>query len=187
MADWPTVTAPMWPIFTPFHTWEGGSASRGVSGTTVSTSASVAWTATSKAYFYEFQATDFCTAYNLLFFVGSVSSGNIDMAIYDAEKNRIVSIGSTAMSASTGTVQVLNITDTTLGPGRYLLAAACDNGTGTAMKMAATVDETSQSGFPIWEQAGLTGPTLPDPCAPVQCTDVSISFPVIGIDFRNVF
>jgi hypothetical protein len=56
------------------------------------------------------------------------SSGNLDVGIYLPNGTRIVSSGSTA--AGTGSaVQSINITDTTLSPGLYYAALACDNTT----------------------------------------------------------
>ena len=54
--------------------------------------------------------------------------GHMDMGIYDQKGNRIVSGGSTAISAGTGPKKV-DITDTYLNPGTYFLAVAMDNTT----------------------------------------------------------
>jgi hypothetical protein len=134
--------------------------------------------------FVPFTIESFGTAYQLLFFVGLVSSGNIDVGIYDAQKNLIVSAGSTAMSATTSTVQELNIADTVLAPGNYLLAAACDNTTGTVFRIP-TADELLLPALPVYEQAGLTAAALTNPGVPVITTLSSTTIPAIGIQFRS--
>lgn len=55
----------------------------------------------------------------------STQSGNLDLGIYDEAGNKIVSSGSTAVGVAGP--QFVNITDTTLTPGHYNMAMACDN------------------------------------------------------------
>jgi hypothetical protein len=144
------------------------------------------WATANAAYYYPFRLTGWATAYQLLFWVGATSSGNIDMGIYDAQKNRIVSAGSTAMSATVNTVQELNITDTTLAPGDYLLAVACDNTTATCFR-AIPNDEIGLPQIVVYEQTGLTAAALPNPGVPVVLTDTTMSLVGCGIQFRSVF
>ena len=153
----------------------------------VGSAGSVAWTVANAGYFYPFRLTARATVYQLLFFVGGTSSGNIDMAIYDSQKNRIVSAGSTAMSATVNTVQELNITDTVLAPGDYFLAVAVDNETGTGFKIAAPLDEIGFSTCPIYTQTGLTAAALPDPGAPVFTTETSPPIWLVGMQLVPTF
>lgn len=62
--------------------------------------------------------------------MSTTSTGNIDIGLYDAGGTRLVSSGSVAKSASSG-VQVVDITDTTIGPGLYFLALNNDTTTDT--------------------------------------------------------
>lgn len=187
MADFPDYRMPPPPILTPWHAESMGVVIRGmINISTLNGATSATWPVANKAYFFPFRLTDWATAYQLLFWVGATSSGNIDVAIYDSEKNRIVSAGSTAMSATVNTVQELNITDTVLPPGEYLLGVACDNTTGTVFQNSAA-DEFVFAHLPIYEQAGLTAAALTDPAVPVVCTDASPSVIACGIQFRSVF
>lgn len=126
------------------------------------------------------------TAYQLLFYVGATSSGNIDVGIYDSQQNRIVSAGSTAMSATINTVQEINIADTVLSPGEYFLAVACDNTTGTVFQRA-YADELVLAGVPIYSQTGLTAAALTNPGTAVISAAASPSTVACGIQFTSVF
>ena len=187
--DFPNLRISPPPILTPFHSDMMGSFSYllSVLGTAMGVAVSAIWPVANKAYFYPFHLDDWATAYQLLFWVGGVSSGNIDVAIYDSQKNRIVSAGSTAMSATVNTVQELNITDTVLPPGDYLLGFACDNITGTCFRVQSALDEIILPDYMIYEETGLTAAALPDPCTPVVCTDTTVALRIAGIQFRSFF
>ena len=68
---------------------------------------------------------------------GGVTSGNIDVGIYDDQKNRLVSKGSTAQSGIS-VAQLMDITDTPLNPGVYYMGVACDNTTANFWKFPCT-------------------------------------------------
>ena len=182
--DFPTYRMPPPPILTPFHPDSLGMALPGGASAALGSIASSAWPADNLALFYPFRLYDWATAYQLLFWVGATSSGNIDVGIYDSQKNLIVSAGSTAMSATVNTVQELNIADTVLPPGDYLLGVACSTTGGTTFTTA-TADELLLSVHPIYEQASAL--PLPDPCVPVSTTQTSTARVVCGIQFRTVF
>lgn len=66
---------------------------------------------------------------------GATASGNVDIGLYDDAWNRLTSTGSTAQSG-TGTVQVIDITDILVPPGRYYIALALSSATGTVQANA---------------------------------------------------
>lgn len=76
---------------------------------------------------------------------GATASGNIDIGIFSLDGTKIASCGSTAMSG-TSTLQLITITETLLTPGRYLMAMACSNTTGTNRKYAAPVTSLQMFG-----------------------------------------
>ena len=185
--DFPSPSLPAPPVLTPFHPDSIGLvAVSALANAVIGQTASAAWLAANKAFFYPFTLTSPAVAYQLLFWVGATSSGNIDVGIYDVQGNRIVSAGSTAMSATVNTVQELNITDTQLMPGSYLLAVACDNTTGTCYRVNGA-DEFGLPSYPVYEEAGLTAAALPNPATPVISTEANASIYVCGIQFRSVF
>ena len=185
MGEWPDYALPCSPILTPFSPESLGNDLNGISSGSVAGCASSTLTQ-NKAIIIPFRLTTFETAYQLLWYVGATSNGNIDIGIYDSQKNRIVSAGGVAMSATTNTVQEINITDTVLPPGEYMLAAVTDSATGTIFAFnPPTADELVLSLIGLYEQA--TAYTLPDPLVPVLST-VSVGvIPLVGIQLRSVF
>ena len=180
--DFPTARLIPPPVLTPFNAeaYGLGRATFVLGGATSAT-----WPANDKAYYYPFRLHEFVTARQLLFWVGATSSGNIDVAIYDSQLNRIVAAGSTAMSATVNTWQEINITDTVLPPGDYYLGVACSTTAGTCFMSAGLADEQALSKWPIYEQASAL--PLPNPAVPVLCTDATPPVMAVGIQFASVF
>lgn len=183
--DFPVPRIPPPPILTPFSLDSLGLEYSAISASGIGGIASASWAANNKAYFYPFRLFTWATAYQLLFTVGGTSSGNIDVGIYDSQLNRIVSAGSTGMSATVNTVQALNIADTVLPPGDYLLAVACSTTGGTWLRTPTLTDEVLLGSIPVYEQASAF--PLPDPCVPVLCTDASQGIGAVGIQFVPTF
>lgn len=184
MADWQPILYPP-PVLTP---WSKECLGEGAAFNfqAFSSASSATWLVNNKAYYYPFRMYWWGTARQLLFFVGGTSSGNIDVGIYDAQKKKVVSAGTTAMSATINTVQELNITDTVLPPGDYLLGVACSTTAGTCFRdNGAPADEFSLPLVPIYEQT--TALPLPDPCVPVLCTDTTPPIWLVGIQFSPTF
>ena len=182
--DFPIYRMPPPPILTPYHPDSLGLATPPGINATLGAATSQAWPSNDMAFFYPFRLYDWATAYQLLFWVGAVSSGNIDVGIYDSQKNLIVSSGSIAMSATVNTVQELNIPDTILPPGDYLLGVACSTTVGTAFGTIQG-DEIALSSYAVYEQA--TAFPLPNPCVPVVTTQSNGYLFCCGIQFRSVF
>jgi hypothetical protein len=183
--DFPAYSLRASPIVTYANLDSMGSSIMSLTQLVISRAASTTWPSNNLAFYYPFSLTSFETAYQLLFLVGATSSGNIDVGIYDSQKNRIVSAGSTAMSATVNTVQELNITDTVLPPGDYLLGGVCSTTVGTCFRGAANADEIFLPSTPIYEEA--SGLPLPATCTPVVTTQNSPPTFVFGIQFRSVF
>ncbi len=133
--DWPDVLAPNGPSFGMHHPWGPGGVLCGLGSNAAGTSG--AWPAANLALFMPFVVTRPVVIENLAVVNGSTASGNIDMGLYAADGTRLVSVGSTAQ-AGTSAAQVFDITDTLLGVGRYYLALALDNATGTVQRAVAS-------------------------------------------------
>jgi len=88
-----------------------------------------AWQNANQAVYVAVAIPFACTVYQMAVQIGGTSSGNLDVGIYDANFNRLVSMGSTAMG-STNSIQVFNVTDTPLTPGTYFLACSVSNTSG---------------------------------------------------------
>lgn len=114
---------------------------------------------------------------------GSVVGGNFDIGIYDRFGNRMVSSGATAKAAAS-TEQIVDVTDTVIGPGHYYLAMAAD-GTNNYIRTMPTGTST----VPL-QKARLygclqmaTAYTLPDP-ATFAAYATSALVPQIAAFFR---
>src|SRR5688572_19474834 len=127
--DFPNYPKPASPILTPWSAEFGIHMAAGAN--LLTTAASGVWQTANKAMIYPFKLITHETAYQLLWYVGAASSGNIDIGIYTKDCKRIISTTPTAMSATTNTVQGINIADTELPPGDYFLAGVNSDTTGT--------------------------------------------------------
>lgn len=134
------------PIITPLSMESLGWLARSV-GATSSTPASATWPTANKAFYIPFYvAGRSFTVRRIAFVNGATASGNVDVGVYDAAGNRLVSMGSTAQSG-TSQAQWLNVADTTLAPDRlYYMAAAMNNTTGTSTRWAPTLEDVRTAG-----------------------------------------
>lgn len=110
---------------------------------------------------------------------GATASGNIDVGIYAEDGAKITSAGSTAQSG-TNVPQFFNITDVAIGPGRYYLAVAMDNGTGTLFRVNTTVARCQTLGMAKM----ATAFALPASATFATCTAGFI--PLIGAEVYRV-
>lgn len=130
-----------------------------------------AWPTSNKAIFVPIVVHNAFVAVKMFVIIGA-ASGNIDVGIYDDQKNRIVSSGATAQAGSTA-IQEFDITDTTLNPGRYYMAVAADNTTGTIFRHAfSNVIWAGGSGMLMQTSAY----TLPNPANWVAAVDVYVPY-----------
>lgn len=91
-------------------------------------------------------------------FIVATQSGNCDVGIYDAQKNRLVSSGSTAVGAAG--IQVVDIADTLLTPGVYFLGMNVDNTTASFRRSAPLAEMLRACGVQVQAVGAVT---LPDP------------------------
>lgn len=138
-----------------------------------------AWPTANKAIYVPFVVRSPFVAMKIFTEIGT-ASGNIDVGIYDNQKNQLVSGGGVAQAGSSA-IQTFDITDTTLNTGVYYMAMAADNNTGTIFR-------TALSSL-IWAgAAGLLMQTsaypLPSPAVWVAAVDVYL--PLIIVTGRTV-
>ncbi len=179
MSDWPI------PVIEPCVTihpssFESIGESLAAMGKRISGSGSVAYIASNTALFIPFVLTKQITVVILFSVNGAAVSGNIDMGIYDAIGTRIVSKGSTAQSG-TNTLQTFDITDTTIGPGKFYLAVAIDNTTATLFaNAAANISSAASTGMCEMANAFAL------PATATFATVTTTYLPVIGLSTRAV-
>jgi hypothetical protein len=103
--------------------------------------ASAVWPTASKALFFPFTVTGRAAERpvaitGFILMNGAVVSGNVDIGVYDKLGNRLASVGSTAQAGTTAPQRINLATPLQLKPGRYYLAIAMDNITGTTVSAA---------------------------------------------------
>jgi hypothetical protein len=82
-----------------------------------------------RAHFWPFALAEPFTVDRMGWYNAGAVSGNCDAGIYGVDGTRLVSTGSTAQ-AGTNTLQIVDVTNTLLTRGYYLIAFAIDNNTG---------------------------------------------------------
>lgn len=115
-----------------------------------------AWPASGLVIFVPFTVPEPVTITKVWWAKGAIA-GNVDAGIYATDGTLLVSAGTTAVSAGANQVQVVDITDTTLGAGTYYMAMCADTTT------TLTIDRVSPAagicqGLGLLEQAGVTLP-----------------------------
>lgn len=139
---------------------------------------SATWVSANRAILVPVYLPDWGTVVKLFIANGSAVSGNIDMGLYDESFARLASIGSTAQSG-TNDLQVFDITDTTIGPGRYYLAAAMDNTTGTVLRNGSSLYGQRASG--LCQMASAF--PLPSTITPASMANAFL--PLMGLTYRT--
>jgi len=138
---------------------------------------SAAWPAANRAIFVPFEVPIPLVATRMIWRNGSAVSGNVDAGIYDLAGNRLASIGSTAQSG-TSTQQSVDLTDTLLRPGVYLMALALDNTTGTIARWG-------NPGVQMLEAAGVrqmaSAFPLPDPVTLAAPSSAYVPFMAVAL------
>ena len=126
------------------------------------------WDTANKVGYYPFELAEPFTVFKVFTYNGTVVSGNWDLGVMDEAGARLFSSGSTAQ-ATTSDLQPVDITDYTLGEGRYFLAFGLDNATATTVRAnptAAWMDflgcKEQASAFPIPSTATFAAYTLGD-------------------------
>jgi hypothetical protein len=96
--------------------------------------AGIAYTANLVCY-WPFYLVEPVTLTKLWWYNGSPVAGNVDCGIYDASgTTKIIAAGATAMSGASA-LQVVDVTDTLLGAGRYWCAFGSDSATAQFNRM----------------------------------------------------
>jgi hypothetical protein len=163
------------PVIGPYAPEALGSGIAQAGGTEIINGSSMAWPTADLLLGYPFRAFRPTTITQLWWHKGSAISGNLDVGIYDPTGRRIVSSGSTAQAATVNILQLLDITDTTLGPGDYYLCGAMNNTTGTVFR--ASWPGSNSQGYLIGQVQMSTAFPLP---ATATFVNAFNSLPFIG-------
>lgn len=111
-----------------------------------------AWPAANLAIYIPFRVAGIAIATKIFWYNGAtVGTNSVDVGIYDAQGNKLVSSGST-LTAGVSSLQSADITDTTLRRGLYFMAMAV-NGTTDTFSRASSVDVRHLRGVAMYQQA----------------------------------
>jgi hypothetical protein len=113
---------------------------------------------------------------------GSTINGNVDVGIYNENGALLVSSGSTAHAGSS-TIQTVDLTDTTVGPGVVFLAMVSDSATGTFVLTATNTGVTQLRAAGVQQQA-LGSMPLPSTWTPANPATAAIC-PVLSFIYDN--
>ena len=139
-----------------------------------------------QVYFYPFEVFESAIAVKMSYLVGATAAGNVDLGIYDAQENKLVSTGLTAQG-TINTLQEFDITDTLLlPPGVYFMAIKCTDGTGTSFATSGIADELWLPHCPMYIQATSSGSALPDPAVFALDTTTTMAIRLMGIHFSTL-
>jgi len=114
--------------------------------------------------FIPFGLSEPCTFTKVFWGNGTAVAGNIDAGLFNEDGSLIVAAGSTVQT-TTGTLQVVDITDTTLARGRYYLGITSDT-SGITQKVLATTGQVAG----VCQALGLLQDTS---CAPPFSTSAN--------------
>lgn len=177
MSDWPPQQRP-WNAVA-LSTLDSESVGPLASGT-AGYGQATAWPSANRAFFVPFLVYSTITVVKMKIANGATISGNVDIGIYDDQKHRLVSTGSTA-HAGASVAQTFDITDTTLQPGRYYAALCSSSSTATIGRVnTATAAETKSWGVLMQDPGSVT---LPDPAVWVSPSGLFV--PYIGMHLRT--
>lgn len=146
----------------------GGYESVGVElvGLSIALDSAGVWAVANQAVYVPISVNTPITVKKMAWLNGAISSGNIDVGIYDAAGTRLVSSGSTAQG-TISVVQEVDITDTLLIRGRYYFALAMDNITGTVARGAPVIAACSGMGV-LAEASAFVLPATATFVAPIS-------------------
>lgn len=133
-----------------------------------------------RAIYVPFHLTESMTVYKMAIGNGATVSGNLDLGVYSEAGIKLVSSGSTPQ-AGTGTLQEVDITDTLLVPGRYYMAIALDNATGTYLAFT----DGTLSPYKLFGMA-QQATAFPLPATATFASLTSINAPIISIFGRTL-
>lgn len=177
MGDWPAVARPNMPTITPFSFNSLGMQTVGLSPGGAVASATAG---TNIAMYFPWLVETPCTVTKGFVMNGASVNGNIDVGVYDHEFTLIVSKGAT-LQAGTNAIQELDITDTTIMPGRYWIGFV-NTGTGTVFALTG-VDESMANRAALLIQTGQT--SLPSSATPIKNNQSSPVVPMFGFSIPS--
>lgn len=143
------------------------------------TPASAAWPAANDAIFIPISLPRDAPI-SALFLVNGTPSGNVDIGLYTFDGTKIVSSGSIAHTG-TSSPQRIDISDTYLSSGRYFIAAALNNGTGTVSRL--NMNSVRAQTLGVFKMASA----FPLPATAIFASPTASFLPVLGFEIKGIY
>ena len=137
MGDWPQQSFVDWPAGSMIGPWQPDTALADAARCGRFTGTTAVWLTANLAVLMPFIVETPCTVTQFWWYNGTAVSGNVDIGLFSWAGSRLVSAGAT-VQAGTSTIQVVNTTDTAIGPGDYYLGMVMDNITGNVFRSQPT-------------------------------------------------
>lgn len=142
------------------------------------TASSAAWGLANRAIFVPLHLSGPYTIRRMFFGVGTTGgTNNADIGLYDLAGNKLVSSGSTLVGTAS-TIQYLDVTDTTVGPGSYYLALVMNGTTATFQRQGYTNEMGKYTGALVMTSAFAL------PATATYAALAGVNVPIIGITNR---
>lgn len=157
------------------HPWTDDAIGAQLRGWALGTLASAAYPLANLAYFVPFQVAAPTTVVGVFWYNGTVTGGNCDVGIYDANLSRIVSLGTTGRGAASSIVVTNTLTDTTIYPGNIYYMGFAHDGVNNFFRSAPAV--------PLLAACGVLEATtaFPLPATPTVAWCTRAVIPMFGL------
>lgn len=132
------------------------------------------WPVANQAHYLPILVRNAMVARQLAIWIGTANTGNIDLGIYRPDGTRLVSTGSVAAGA-TSALQIVDITDTPLAAGHYLLAAVASATTVSVQRVGTAFQLSKCYGHRVEAAA------LPLPVAATFALPTAAFIPNVGL------
>jgi hypothetical protein len=136
------------------------------------------WPVANLAFFIPFRLPTVVVVTLMFAYNGAAVNGNLDLGIYDASGNRLISSGGVAQ-AGINQIQTLDIPDTKIGPGIFYMAIVLDNIVGTIFRQTPSTIYLRMMGIVQMANA------YPLPLTAVFATMAQIHIPDFGFTIRG--
>jgi len=181
LMDWPVPITPTMPMIFSWSSEALGCLMSTLASSQITSEVSTSYPAANRILYIPFSLGRTVVVAQMFVYNGAFTGGpNINLGIYSQSGTRLVETGTTAQTG-TSSLQVIDITDTTIGPGSFYLAVIATATTANMFMINFTNAEFARAAG-LFQEAG-TGSTLPT-TATFSSTTSSV-VPMFGFTTRS--
>lgn len=175
---------PLWPVNNTLNTTSLDSIGPILIANGLGVFVSGLWAVTNTAIFVPFWLSEPTTITKVFIFNGSTVLGSVDAGLYDQDGNTIFTAGSSTQTG-TNVPQAFTVSNVTIGPGKFYLAAAVNQSQGAGASFFRQLWTTTTLG----SMAGMAqkGSGFPLPTSSVSFDPMTTTYiPLIGLATRGI-